>query len=322
MNQVKNIRAVHIILVLFGIHYLYLFATSTLSNTTLQEPPTRIDPRAGEPCTPSQNNRIPALVIDDGRIVVPIHIATLRGNKTGLFPAGTCTSYIVEVGMNSHDNIYSKLDEAGNEKACFLGFEPIIDKYGRLLQLNWKVDTFSPLASIHPRGVVMPFAIVNEAEPKQITFSLSPTDGCSSLLDLNPEAEKWAHWCFPKVDERLIPGISLETAFGWLEGPITHLKIDAQGYDLEVFKSTRSKMSLVEIVQIETVGDKHPALYQGQVKCTGVVKQMEDFGYELYDVINMLSRTSEYKPSQDNCQWEGHAERDMYFRKKKSFLSL
>ena len=57
------------------------------------------------------------------------------------------------------------------------------------------------------------------------------------------------------------------------------LKIDAQGYDLNVVASAYDWISRIDYVAMEVVADDCAALYDGQPKCAAVVETMIGYGF-------------------------------------------
>ena len=63
------------------------------------------------------------------------------------------------------------------------------------------------------------------------------------------------------------------------ELPVLRLKIDAQGFDLNVVASAGSAVHRIDYVAMEVVSDDCAALYDGQPKCAEVVEAMFKHGF-------------------------------------------
>lgn len=140
-------------------------------------------------------------------------------------------------------------------------------------------------------------------------FRVSQIDGCSSLLrptttlttDSLPEAERQrGHWpellergCLRTRDVRVVPCVDLDEILReWTyEGEqIYELKVDAQGFDIEVVRSAgvENLQRRVARIQLETRADSTPAMYDsadGGVasgRCSDVVAEMAGMGFRCW----------------------------------------
>ena len=127
------------------------------------------------------------------------------------------------------------------------------------------------------------------------TFHVANIDGCSSLLKnrgtanfrSDPKSKKWKKSvfaldnCVEAVEQRVVPCVDLDTVIGeWFEGrTIEHLKIDAQGFDLEVLKSAGGFLNRLKRVQMEMTCENAAKLYEGERQCAEVVREMEAMGF-------------------------------------------
>lgn len=214
----------------------------------------------------------------------------------------------IEVGANDRNTLDQEYLPKHTD-TFLLAFEPIVDKYARLMsRFERGADRFQPLGYHNNRGMVFPMAVVKpEDEGTMMSFTMSGVDGCSSLMDLDSGAQKWAPWCFDVKEKRKVPTISLQTVIRLIPSDveISHLKIDAQGYDLNVLESAGHQMHRIKNVCMEVIGDNHAALYKSQLKCTDVAKQMKLFGF----IENNWNSTT-------SCSWTNFPEHDMcWFRR-------
>jgi hypothetical protein len=216
---------------------------------------------------------------------VTIDVARLRANGTLAIPAGT-REILIEVGANTRNTADVELLPA-RPHAFLITFEPILDKYGTLLSRNSHADRKSPLGHHHKRGLVLPIAV--SADEGHATFHMDgDIDGCASLLPAS-RVRSFKGCATPDAasrEERKVPTVSLRTVLGkWLawEGgggwPVAYLKVDAQGYDLQVVESAGELLDRVEQLEIEVVRDSCGAMYVGAPNCSAAVAYMARRGY-------------------------------------------
>ena len=218
-----------------------------------------------------------------------IDVAWLNANGTLQLPENV-TDIMIEIGANSRNTM--DIEVLPKRATSFLiTFEPILDKYATLLSRNSRADTKSILGRHHTRGTVLPYAVA--ANDGFATFHMSPVDGCSSLLA--SQFSRFGGLCAPTeqrlTEERRVPTVALSTILGrWLawEGgggwPVSRMKIDAQGFDLDLFASLPNHlMKRVEQVEMETNKDGCHLMYNGTSTktgyCSGMVRTMSAFGY-------------------------------------------
>lgn len=228
----------------------------------------------------------------------------------------------LEVGANAYDLERNHLavllrDNAGG---FVISFEPLLDKYaGLLVKHGGMADAAAKLGLHHRRGLALPFAVGCPGNAPSAVLNVAKMDGCSSIrapteregfASRNGEegGVSWSGWvetlCLNMNEQRTVPCVSLETVISdWLHGrAIARLKIDAQGSDLEVVRSAGSMSDRVHFVTMEVVHDSAVALYEGQQKCSAVMREMRGLGFVLAD----------QRREQTVCQ-EGKAEMDVEF---------
>ena len=156
---------------------------------------------------------------------------------------------LIEVGANRRDVLQDEFPGGlAGSKAFVLTFEPLVDKWGWLLQRNAEQDRISPPGRQHRRGLALPMAVGCEG---RATFHVPDIDGCSSVLPPSgskvlldqqaaatgadgKESLKWkrivSDLCAETKERRKVPCVGLEEVItGWLGGrEIELLKIDAQ----------------------------------------------------------------------------------------------
>lgn len=241
-------------------------------------------------------------------IVVKIHTHMLTSDGFLKIPPAF-KKVAIEVGANDRDTMDTEYLPS-NTDTFLITFEPILDKYATLMaRFPRGKDKFQPLGYHNPRGMVFPIAIVRqEDEGKMMSFTMSGVDGCSSLMDLDGGAHDWAPWCFDVIEKRQVPTISLHTVLGLIQSDIeiTHMKIDAQGYDMIVVESGGDRISRISSLCMEVVGDNHNPLYKSQPKCTSISEKM--------NVIGFIEDGWNYTTS---CSWSGYAEKNLCWNRKK-----
>eukprot|EP00931_Biecheleriopsis_adriatica_P073377 TRINITY_DN47675_c0_g1_i1.p1 TRINITY_DN47675_c0_g1~~TRINITY_DN47675_c0_g1_i1.p1 ORF type:complete len:341 (+),score=42.77 TRINITY_DN47675_c0_g1_i1:27-1049(+) len=200
----------------------------------------------------------------------------------------------IEIGANSRDVMQDspEMKAAFAKGAVLLTFEPLLDKYASLMsRYGGRPDTIRQLGLQHERGLVFPYAVGCDGSAE---FHVAAVDGCSSVLPMaednfagDPEAAaKWAPWvaqgCAKALEKRTVPCVSLEQVIGeWLGGrAITHVKIDAQGFDLNVVKSAGQHINKLKSVHMEVQCDTAAMLYKGQPNCTSVYAEMTKLGFQ------------------------------------------
>ena len=196
----------------------------------------------------------------------------------------------VEVGANDFELVQEDID-LEEEKGVLVSFEPLFDKYIGLLRRCDEETARQCAACQHRRGVVIPFAVGFEGVKE---FHITRDDSCSSLLEPNKRFASnstladldWDFAACTDVAETVaVPGVTLETVIGkWLEGrTVDYLKVDAQGYDLEILRSAgrfRHKIKLVDMEAPCDAAGSASRLYKAASTCRGTVEEMVRLGFQ------------------------------------------
>lgn len=220
-----------------------------------------------------------------GKLSVTLDVLDLLPNGTIPLPEGTQEVFI-EVGANSVDTVDS--GELGLFPSAFLvSFEPLVHQYATLLSRKSRADELQALGQHHDRGVVLPLAVSNEDGFAQLRIE-GTRDACASLLPAKRhlfEDGKCASVDKP-AEMRTVPTVSLQTVLGtwlaWEDGtgwPVSYLKIDAQGLDLDIVRSAGHYLSRVRRVVMETTSDSCDQMYHGSPRCTDIVDAMTGLGF-------------------------------------------
>jgi len=204
------------------------------------------------------------------------------------------SEFWIEIGSNSRDVMRDspEMTAAFAKGAFLLTFEPLVDKYAFLMsKYGGQPDSRRQLGLQHDRGLVFPFAVGCSGSAE---FHVANVDGCSSVLPMQEDkfdadpavAAKWPGWvkdnCAKAKESRTVPCVSLEQVIGeWLGGKdIAHIKIDAQGFDLNVVKSAGKHIDKLKSIHMEVQCDTAAMLYEGQPTCTTVYTKMTEMGFQ------------------------------------------
>jgi FkbM family methyltransferase len=85
---------------------------------------------------------------------------------------------------------------------------------------------------------------------------------------------------------RIVPMRRLDTILHEAEGPIL-LKVDVEGFELDVLRGAKNLMKLVDVVIIET---RLLRVIEGTSIFNEVCQYMQDQGFQVYDIVDMIAR--------------------------------
>jgi len=148
------------------------------------------------------------------------------------------------------------------------------------------------------RAIVLPYAVGPNGPEAE--FHVSKSDGCSSLLKIErdklrmPEKMRmwrdfWATKCaHANGAPRHVPLVSLHKVLHeWLPGRrIDHVKIDAQGFDLQVAMSAGDSIKRVRTLEIELTGNAMSLPYVGAASCGDTLGNLTKLGFEAPPSLN------------------------------------
>jgi len=106
-----------------------------------------------------------------------------------------------------------------------------------------------------------------------------------SRFTKDPNSAKWEAWvaktCAHEAEQREVPCVMLETVLeSWLHGrDVSFVKLDAQGFELEIVKSAGGHVDKLKKVQMELVCDNAAKLYVGQLNCSSTHAEMLKLGF-------------------------------------------
>jgi hypothetical protein len=221
-------------------------------------------------------------------MIVPVHVAQTLPNGTFAALAAWPGRFVIEVGASDRNTADVELLPRWSD-AFLVTAEPLLDKVSRALgrraPASRAIDGYEPLGQHHARGIVLPIAVGPTRDPKgePQTFHVGRVAGCSSLANVSkgPAHGKFGAWCQNTVENRHVWTLPLKALLGRMpaRARVALLKIDAQGYDLNVVASAGDQVDRIDYVAMEVVSDDCAALYDGQPKCTEVVETMIGHGF-------------------------------------------
>ena len=122
-------------------------------------------------------------------------------------------------------------------------------------------------------------------------LKVGPNAGCSSLRLPNrgrhggaDRGKAFGAWCDTTghgawKKGRQVWAVPMRKLLEWIGRPVDFVKVDAQGMDLEVFKSGGQMLSHVRRVQLEVISDDCKPVYQHQPTCSTVVEELRMLGF-------------------------------------------
>ena len=232
-------------------------------------------------------------------------VAVAQLTQHGALPVPSdAAPLLVEIGTSDRDTLWEHPVFRDQPKAFMLSFEPLLDKYARLLARHpgGGGDRMQPLGFQHERGIALPWAVWR-GPIGFASFRVSPNSGCSSLLGVKHDSNRQQTWCKRTIERRAVPTISLDTLIGdFVQRPIELIKLDAQGADLEIVLSANASRSLIRRVSLEVISEDCDVLYDGQPKCVEVVLKMAAIGFEPASPVNCKPRFARSKKRPHLCE--------------------
>ena len=243
-------------------------------------------PRGGEPGGVS---------IGDDALFATVQVASLARGRFQV-PDDTQT-LLIEIGCSNRDTMDDQELPRMKEKAFLFSFEPLLDKYALLLAKGdaryngRKNDQFQPLGHHHPRGLVLPIAVA--PQNGVLPINVSQLSGCSSIVPFSSAGHEYklmgSDACRSVAETRLVPSITLAKLLRLMPPllPIHMLKLDAQGVDFALIKSTPPVLlERVRSLHLEAINDETrngrpcPTLYDGQPRISEVKAYLHSIGFK------------------------------------------
>ena len=191
------------------------------------------------------------------------------------FPESTKRVWI-DVGVNKISDFIKNLNEKEYSDLFLIGFEP---------SESWKPCE-------HDRCVVLWAACTPDFDIVHLNVQ-SGSDLCNSLLKphTNTTSRLWKGCVTQETDLATgqpktvqVPGIPLHALVSRIpvDVEIEYIKIDAQGYDLEVMKGAFAATERIQVVSLEAMDVKDPdkLLYLGQPTLKDVITIMAEAGWK------------------------------------------
>jgi FkbM family methyltransferase len=131
----------------------------------------------------------------------------------------------------------------------------------------------------------------------KLKFNLYDEPGCNSLLEmkledisLNRELDGWfSNHNINKIGEIEVECVTLKSILDKINLDLIHyLKVDAQGNDLDVIKSSSDWLDKTIFVQIESCTSKSIKnfMYHGQTSVEEDINFMESIGFKLFEKLD------------------------------------
>ena len=190
---------------------------------------------------------------------------------------------IIDVGAFIGETAINTWQRAPHNKMW--AFEPCKTNFEKLKNT---IEWFKQKSGLNPDITLVQKAVSTSNENK--TFYETRDAVCASLLPFSKDKLKWevgssplGHTQFDVIDEYEVECIRLDD---FLDAnnikSVEHLKVDAQGHDLDVIKSLGSRLKDVRTIVAEArLTDFH--MYEGDCHKDELVQYMKDNGFSARD---------------------------------------
>ena len=149
-------------------------------------------------------------------------------------------------------------------------FEPLIFEFEKLRDLS----------SVDPHWFCFKFAL--GAKNKRVEMNTFAASEFSSLHQINDYARKRFHWRTKSTGKETVRMRRLESVWGdaskFMKSPRALLKLDTQGYDLEVLAGAGAVMNHIQVVQAEI---SLKSIYDGAPHYLDALAEFERLGFEV-----------------------------------------
>jgi FkbM family methyltransferase len=197
---------------------------------------------------------------------------------------------IIDVGAN--EGQFAGWARSAFPSAALYCFEPLPDCFGRLCR-RFAVDP-----KFHPFDCALG-AAAGEAEIFQNVYS--PASSMRVMRDTHRQAFPYAASSTPvRVAVRTLDEVLRDVALA----PLTLLKIDVQGAELDVLAGGARTLTRTRLVLIETSLEQ---LYEDEPLFDAVYRVMRDRGFVLRAAVDMLRRPADGRPLQIDVLFENEA---------------
>ena len=250
-------------------------------------------------CSSRQEDDFRQTIIDQGSNAPSLDFEVFLSLQSPFLPEfNQATKKLVLPDRPVWIDVGANVEAENKEGVTTLAFEPI----------PW---FWEQLKSVQRRDVyAFPFGVGNENALRKIQItrnghssSLLPTEASGvAKLTGTSDSKSWDWRDALETTEALsIYVVRLEAVIDKLPvADIDYLKIDAQGYDLEVLKSAGKYLKSIRRVKLEAKAEGATGFYKGQPSPSEIIAFMQDNGFR-------------YSGSQSSCCNEKLMEVDMMF---------
>ena len=200
------------------------------------------------------------------------NLALVRQDKftRSLFPVGLELDLIFDVGANTGQ--YGKKIRKAGYSGTIISFEPISSAYLKLLETS-KSD---PKWLVHKRSAIGNINGTSEIQVSSNSVSSSLLAMADAHLIAAPES---LYETRETVEVETLDKIGP----AYMQGhQIIGLKIDVQGYEMEVLRGSREVLSKIDFIQLEM---SLTELYKEQVIYFEIDEYLRNFGFTLWGMI-------------------------------------
>lgn len=181
-------------------------------------------------------------------------------------------SSIVDVGANRGQ--FTLLMAGLRPDAVIFAFEPLIEPYRKLIELTSGFSNVRAFNSaIGSRRACLP-------------MNVAKRDDSSSFLPITALQEQ----IFPNTDHQRIVDVQTAPLGGFIEGQElarpSLLKIDVQGYELEVLKGSKDHLDRFDVIYVEA---SYLELYEGQPLARDVIAFLGAERFYLAAIHNLVN---------------------------------
>lgn len=194
---------------------------------------------------------------------------------------------VVDVGAN--EGQFASWARSAFPTAALYCFEPLPDCYRRLCERFAKDPSFRAFDC----------ALGSTAgETEMFQNEYTPASSIRRMRDVHREAFPYATSSVPvKVPVRTLDVMLSDVALA----PTTLLKIDVQGFELEVLAGGAQTLARTRLVLVETSLEQ---LYEGEPLFDAVYRAMREHGYVVRAAVDMLRRPTDGHPLQLDVLFE------------------
>lgn len=162
------------------------------------------------------------------------------------------TTVVIDIGARDSDYLHT-LAATLDPTIALLRFDPLPDSY---IPLNQRAMAYAQTESeskwLSPLRSNQVFAVRAAVGPEETTsqFNIGTGPACSSMLDSHDDSK---FWCAKSRGKITVNVVTLESILDLIPDNIQdlHLKVDTEGYDLEVLRGARDSIRKFQTVIIE-----------------------------------------------------------------------